>query len=219
MNRTSHACLCVAVLLCTSFAGAQKQKKTVAAKPPAPTITVAVDATNTPRKIFHATLKIPSSAGTLTLYYPKWIPGEHGPTGPVQNLTGLKFSAGGQALAWRRDLKDGWTLHVAVPAGQTEVTADLDFVSPGGEGIYTSGGSATEKMTVINWNTLLLYPEGYKSDDVMFTASLKLPEGWKFGTSLPVASQNGGEVQFAPISLTLLVDSPVITGQYLKVVP
>src|SRR5678815_5251472 len=82
MNRTSHACLCVAVLLCTSFAGAQKQKKTVAAKSPAPTITVAVDATNTPRKIFHATLKIPSIAGTLTLYYPKWIPGEHGPTGP-----------------------------------------------------------------------------------------------------------------------------------------
>ena len=68
------------------------------AKKPAPTIAVAVDATNTPRKIFHATLKIPASAGTLTLYYPKWIPGEHGPTGPVQNLTGLKFSAGGQTL-------------------------------------------------------------------------------------------------------------------------
>jgi predicted metalloprotease with PDZ domain len=212
MIRAFHASCCVLVILISAFVSAQTKKT-------APTITVAVDASDTPRKIFHATLRIPASSGTLTLYYPKWIPGEHGPTGPVENLTGLKFSANGQALPWRRDLKDGWTLHVEVPAGQTEVTADLDFVSPGGEGIYTSGGSATEKMTVINWNTMLLYPEGWKSDDLTYTASLKLPEGWKFGTSLPVTSQNGNNVQFAPISLTLLVDSPVITGQYLKVVP
>jgi predicted metalloprotease with PDZ domain len=217
MHRTSHAVVCVIILLTCTFAVAQK--KTAAPKKAAPTITIAVDATSTPRKIFHATLHIPASAGPLTLYYPKWIPGEHGPTGPVQNLTGLKFSAGGQTLTWRRDLKDGWTFNVDVPTGQTEVVADLDFVSPGGEGIYTSGGSATEKMTVINWNTLLLYPAGYTSDELTFTASLKLPEGWKFGTSLQVASQNASEIQFAPTTLTLLVDSPVITGQYMKIVP
>src|SRR4029079_18105188 len=108
-----------------AFAGPPKTP----AKGPAPVITIALDAREAPRKIFHARLTIPASAGTLTLYYPKWIPGEHGPTGPIQNLTGLKFSAGGQTLPWRRDLKDGWTLHVEVPAGQTEVTADLDFVS------------------------------------------------------------------------------------------
>ena len=217
MDRTSRAVVCVMVSLACTFTVAQK--KTAVTKKSAPTITIAVDATSTPRKIFHATLHIPASAGPLTLYYPKWIPGEHGPTGPVQNLTGLKFSAGGQTLAWRRDLKDGWTFNVDVPAGQTEVVADLDFVSPGGEGIYTSGGSATEKMTVINWNTLLLYPAGYTSDELTFTASLKLPEGWKFGTSLQVASQNSTEIQFAPTTLTLLVDSPVITGQFMKIVP
>ncbi|HEX3322386.1 MAG TPA: M61 family peptidase [Terriglobales bacterium] len=217
MHRTSHAVVCVIILLTCTFAVAQK--KTATPKKSAPTITIAVDATSTPRKIFHATLHIPASAGPLTLYYPKWIPGEHGPTGPVQNLTGLKFSAGGQTLAWRRDLKDGWTFNVDVPAGQTEVVADLDFVSPGGEGIYTSGGSATEKMTVISWNTMLLYPAGYISDELTFTASVKLPEGWKFGTSLQVANQNGNQIQFAPTTLTLLVDSPVITGQYMKIVP
>src|ERR1044071_7674178 len=106
MHRTSHAVVCVIILLTCTFAVAQK--KTATPKKSAPTITIAVDATSTPRKIFHATLHIPASAGPLTLYYPKWIPGEHGPTGPVQNLTGLKFSAGEQTLAWRRDLKDGW---------------------------------------------------------------------------------------------------------------
>src|SRR5215475_11664240 len=74
-----------------------------------PTISLSVDATEAPRKIFHARLRIPATPGTLTLYYPKWIPGEHAPDGPINDLAGLKFSAGGQTLKWRRDLFDGWT--------------------------------------------------------------------------------------------------------------
>jgi predicted metalloprotease with PDZ domain len=190
------------------------------AKTPAPTITVAVDATEAPRKIFHARQTIPATPGSLTLYFPKWIPGEHGPTGPIQDLTGLKFTAGGRELKWRRDLLDGYTFHVEVPAGANSVEASLDFVSPGEQdGIYTAGANATDKMAVISWNTLLLYPEGWPSDDLKFTASLRLPEGWKFGTPLPVASQGGNEIKFSTVSLTTLVDSPVITGQYLRVVP
>jgi predicted metalloprotease with PDZ domain len=193
----------------------------VLAAGPAPTIKLAVDATQAPRRIFHAHLSIPANPGTLTLYYPKWIPGEHGPTGPIQGLMGLKFTAGGQELKWRRDLLDGWTLHVEVPAGFSSVEAALDFVSPsdmGGQGIYTGGANATDKMAVISWNTLLLYPEGWTSDELKYEASLRLPSGWKFGTSLITASQ-GTEIKFAPVSLTMLVDSPVITGEFLRVVP
>ena len=91
-----------------------------------PTVTIFVDASAAPRKIFHATLKIPASAGDFTLYYPKWIPGEHAPDGPVIDLAGLKFSAGGKTLKWRRDLLDGFTIHVDVPAGEGEITAELD---------------------------------------------------------------------------------------------
>ena len=132
-----------------------------AAKGSAPRISLFVDATETPRKIFHARMSIPAQPGTLTLYYPKWIPGEHGPTGPIQDLAGLKFTANGQDLAWRRDLLDGWTFHVEVPAGATSVEATLDFISPAGqEGIYTGGATATDRMGVINWNTMLLYPAG-----------------------------------------------------------
>src|ERR1700716_747301 len=185
-----------------------------------PSITLFVDATSAPRKIFHATLKIPASAGDLTLFYPKWIPGEHAPDGPVVDLAGLKFSAGGKTLKWRRDLLDGFTLHVEVPAGTNEVNAELDFLSPATfEGGFSAGSSATDKMAVISWNQVLLYPKGSKSDDINYSASLRIPQSWKFGTPLPVLNQSGNEIHFATVSLTTLVDSPVITGEFLKVVP
>src|SRR5258708_21726852 len=82
-----------------------------------PTVVLSVDASEAPRKILHAQLRIPAKPGTLTLYYPKWIPGEHGPTGPITDLTGLKFTAGGKTLQWRRDRLDGSTFHVEVPPG------------------------------------------------------------------------------------------------------
>jgi predicted metalloprotease with PDZ domain len=192
-----------------------------AASTPAPQISLSVDATEAPRKIFHATMTIPAKPGTLTLYYPKWIPGEHGPTGPIQDLAGLKFSSNGKVLQWRRDLLDGWTFHVEVPAGASSVEASLDFISPAGSdgGVYTGGATATDKMAVLNWNAMLLYPAGWTSDELNYSASLRLPSDWKFGTSLAVASHSGSEVKFAPVSLTMLIDGPVITGQYLKVVP
>jgi predicted metalloprotease with PDZ domain len=183
-----------------------------------------VDASTAPRKIIHAQLRIPAKPGTLTLYYPKWIPGDHGPTGPITDLTGLKFTASGKTLPWRRDLVDGYTFHVEVPAGESEVTADLDYASPAShDGLYGGGMAATEKLYIVNWDTLLLYPAGSGSDQLTYSASLRLPAGWKFGTSLHVASQvgkvNGNEIHFAPVSLTMLVDGPVIAGEYLKVVP
>lgn len=185
-----------------------------------PTVTLSVDASDAPRKIFHAQLHIPAQPGTLTLYYPKWIPGEHGPTGPITDLTGLKFTASGKPLPWRRDLLDGFTFHVEVPPGENEVVANLDYASPASfEPGYSAGMSATEKLYIVNWNTLLLYPAGYGSDQLTYSASLRLPAGWKFGTSLHVSNQAGSEIHFAPVSLTMLVDGPVLTGEYLKVVP
>ncbi len=186
----------------------------------APTITLSVDASEAPRKIFHAQLRIPAKPGTLTLYYPKWIPGEHGPTGPITDLTGLKFTANGKPLPWRRDLLDGFTFHVEVPAGENEIIANLDYASPASsEAGYTAGLAATEKLYIVNWNTLLLYPAGYSSDQLTYSASLRLPAGWKFGSSLHVSNQAGNDIHFAPVSLTMLVDGPVLAGEYLKVVP
>src|SRR6202167_2164516 len=112
-----------------------------------PTVTLFVDASSAPRKIFHAKLKIPATAGDLTLYYPKWIPGEHAPDGPVIDLAGLKFFAGGKTLKWRRDLLDGFTIHVEVLPGESEVNAELDLLSPPTfESGFSAGSPATDKM-------------------------------------------------------------------------
>ena len=187
---------------------------------PAPHIRVAVDATQAARKIFHVKMTVPASSGSMTFYYPEWIPGEHGPTGPVQDLTGLFFKANGKQLTWRRDLLDGWTFHVEVPQGVSSIDVAFDFASPAGEeGLYTGGPSATDKMAVLSWNTLVLYPSGWTSDQIMFEASVRLPAGWKYGTPLPVANASGDEVSFQPVSLTTLVDSPIISGEFLRVIP
>jgi predicted metalloprotease with PDZ domain len=187
----------------------------------APHINIALDATDAPRKILHAQLTIPATAGTLTLYYPKWIPGEHAPSGPAIDLTGLKFTANGQFLKWRRDLAENWAIHVEVPAGAQEVHASLDYLEPGesDQSLFSAGSSATQKMLVISWNQVLLYPKGWTGDQIIYSASVRLPAGWKFGTPLPVASRSGDEIHFDSVSLFTLVDSPIISGEYLKVVP
>jgi predicted metalloprotease with PDZ domain len=185
-----------------------------------PNVSLSVDASEAPRKIFHARLRIPATPGTLTLYYPKWIPGEHAPDGPINDLAGLKFTAGGQTLKWRRDLLDGWTINVEVPAGQNEVLADLDFLSPATfAGGFSAGSSATNKLVIISWNQVLLYPKGWKAEDITFSASLKLPKGWKYATALPGAHEVENDLHFSPAPLTTLIDSPVLAGEFLKAVP
>jgi predicted metalloprotease with PDZ domain len=209
--------------LCLVPAPAQKSSTKKPSKAAAPRVTLAVDLTDAPRKVFHARLTIPATPGSLTLYYPKWLPGEHGPTGPVQNLTGLKFTANGETLKWRRDLLDGWTFHVEVPAGVSSVEASLDFDSPTGgpvrEGLYTGGQTATDKLALLSWNTVVLYPAGWPASELTYEASLRLPADWKFATALPIASQSGSVIQFQPAPLNTLIDSPVLSGEFMRVVP
>ena len=174
-----------------------------------PTISLTIDATNVPQKILHAHLVIPVKPGPLTLYYPKWIAGEHGPDGPIADLTGLKFETDGKSIPWQRDLLDVFTFHVDIPADATHLDAMYDYIEP-------ADRSATDKLLILEWNEVVLYPAGTPSDRLTYETTLLVPDGWKFGTALPVASQNGNRVLFKPISLDLLVDSPVITGQYYR---
>ena len=219
MQRLRLAAIPLLLVALLSTASAQKTKKS-ATPPAAPVLTLSVDATDAPRKVFHAKEEIPATPGDLVLYYPKWIPGEHAPDGPVNDTAGIYFNADGKTLRWYRDKLDMWTFHVEVPAGVTKVEATLDFLSPVNQpGGFSSGSSATAKLAVLSWNWLVLYPKGWSSDQVQVTANLKIPQGWKYGTALPQASAGDGTIQFAPASLTTLVDSPVIMGQYLKKVP
>jgi hypothetical protein len=123
-------------------------------------ITLQVDATDAPRDILHARLHIPAQPGPLTLVYPKWIPGEHGPTGPITDLAGLKISAAGQPVEWQRDAEDMFAFHFQVPAGADAVDVALDFLLPPNSGEFSSGASSTAKLLDLSWNQVLLYPQG-----------------------------------------------------------
>ncbi len=182
-------------------------------------IALAVDASDAPGKLFHARLTIPAAPGPLTLLYPKWIPGEHGPTGPINGLTGLRITAGGQAIQWRRDDVDTYAIHVLVPAGAKELEVALDYASPSERGGFTAGATASAHMMVLSWNWLLLYPQGYAADQILYRANLRLPSEWQSGSALPVVSQSGNTVNYQSASLYTLIDSPVIAGRYFRLVP
>jgi predicted metalloprotease with PDZ domain len=164
-------------------------------------------------------LQIPVTAGEVELVFPKWIPGEHGPTGPIVDLTGLKFFANGQRLAWRRDLVEMYEFHLTVPQGVNTLEATLDLVMPAPPEGFSSGASATTQLDVLSWNQVVLYPLGPRTDEIQVVASLKLPAGWKYGTALPVAGESGGEINFQQVSLTTLVDSPVLAGAHFRRIP
>jgi predicted metalloprotease with PDZ domain len=170
-----------------------------------------VDARDAPRNILHSTLTIPVPSGAVTLVYPKWIPGNHRPTGPIQNLTGLHINAGPRELAWQRDLVDMWAFHVQVPSGVNQLELSYDTITYNGQ-----SSASSSKVLDLNWNQVVLYPQGVASDAVEVTASLRLPEGWKFGTALAPASQSENSVEFQPVSLTRLVDSPLIAGLWYR---
>src|SRR5436190_20934250 len=101
--------LAASLVLLSCIAIATAQKSILKSAPPK--LTLAVDATEAPRKIFHAKETIPVTPGTATLYFPKWIPGEHGPTGPIADLAGTKFMAGGKELTWHRDSAEMYTIY------------------------------------------------------------------------------------------------------------
>ena len=185
--------------------------------PAALEITISVDASQAPSKILRAHLTIPVSPGALTLYYPKWIPGAHAPLGPISNLTGLKFTANGAAVSWKRDLRDVFAFHLDVPAGAKQLEVDLEYLEPTGLG-GTTNGFASDKLMAFYWNQVVLYPAGFTADKVVFKPALTLPAGWKFGTALPVASQSGAQIRFQPAALDRLVDSPLIAGEYYRVI-
>ncbi|MCA1609710.1 MAG: M61 family peptidase [Acidobacteria bacterium] len=183
------------------------------------TIRLEVDAREAPRKIFHARLTIPAAPGPLTLLYPKWIPGEHGPTGPIADVGGFRIAAGGTPVPWTRDPVEMYAVRCEVPAGASEVEVGLDFLSPASTGQFSSGSSATDALALVSWNQVLVYPKGPQADSLLYAASLRLPSGWSHATALAEEGGGGDLIHFAPVSLTTLVDSPVLAGKYFRVVP
>ena len=182
-------------------------------------IAISVDLTDAPRKILHAQLAIPVQPGPLTLVYPQWIPGEHGPTGPIDNFAGIVFEVNGQAILWQRDSVDMFALHLTIPSGASTLDAHVDFLATAAPTGFSAGASTSANLAVLAWNELILYPAGAASAQIFIEPSLKLPEGWKFGTALTTASSAGALTRFRPVPLNMLVDSPVLAGRFFRQIP
>ncbi|MEO7150009.1 MAG: peptidase M61 [Rhodanobacteraceae bacterium] len=178
------------------------------------TITLSVDASDTAQGIFHAHETIPVQAGELTLLYPKWIPGKHSPTGPIDKLAGITVTANGRPLIWARDKYDVYAFHIDVSQGVASIDVDYQFLSPRE---HDQGRIVmTDAMLNLQWNAVVLYPAGYYSRDITYAPSIKLPDGWQLGTALETASKSGDTITFKPTTLNTLVDSPIYAGEYFK---
>lgn len=171
-------------------------------------IELAVDASDVARHLVHARQTMRVVPGELRLTYPRWIPGNHRPSGPVEDVAGIRVTANGRPLAWRRDPVDLYTIGVTVPAGVDTIELAFDLIAP------PNNGWGTQFLATLNWYHVLFYPEGKQSDEVQMRVSLTVPPDWRFATALPVARESGSTVEFQPAALTTVADSPVIMGRY-----
>lgn len=183
-------------------------------------IKLSVDATEAARNVLRVRETMAVKAGALTLFYPKWIPGEHAPTGTLNDMVNLFVTANGKLIVWRRDDVEMFAFHLTIPANVKQIEIGFDDVSQ-------PGTLASAHLSRVKWNRLLLYPKGAKSDDVQISGSLKLPAGWDYATALPVEKEQRTTinpvdklskltVDFKPVSLTTFVDSPAVVGEYYK---
>ncbi|WP_423373279.1 M61 family metallopeptidase [Dyella nitratireducens] len=211
--------LAFAIAMGLAVAGANAQQARTDNVPPPQdqpylgTVTLHVDANDTAQGIFRVHETIPVQAGTLTLLYPQWIPGDHSPTGPINLLAGLKLTAGGKPLKWKRDEYNVYAFHVDVPAGVSSIDASFQYLSGRTD---SEGFEITDRMMDMEWSKVLLYPAGYFSRGITFAPSVTFARGWQFGTALETASQSGDTTTFKPVTLNNLVDSPIYAGEYFK---
>ncbi len=191
-------------------------------------IRITVDLSEAPRRLFHAEIDIPAQPGPLSLTTPKWIPGNHRPTGPADQIVGVVFTAGGQTLKWRRDDVDLYNFHLLVPSGATSVHAHLDYIAL---------ARVSDHMAVLEWEKLMLYPADRPGKDIPIQPSVTVPQGWGIGTALqpngattppPTTGVDEQDHQSTPGATTThyaittveqLEDSPLITGEYFHEFP
>ncbi|HEU0276515.1 MAG TPA: peptidase M61 [Rhodanobacteraceae bacterium] len=180
------------------------------------TLRIHVDASDTSQGIFRVRETIPAAPGELTLLYPKWLPGNHSPTGPIDKLAGLTFRANGKPLGWRRGQYDVYAFTVDVPEGAKAVEVEFQYLSARnpGEGPV----EMTAELLDLVWSKTSLYPAGHYTRGITCVASVTLPAGWGFGTALERSTQKGATTTFKPVAYDTLVDSPIYAGRYFKLV-
>jgi predicted metalloprotease with PDZ domain len=173
-----------------------------------------VDATDVERKIVRVRQTIPVTAGPLVLLYPKFLPGNHAATGPIQLISGVTVTGGGNRIDWLRDTIDPYAFHLDVPQGVSEITVDFQWLTQPDNATWRV--TMTPEMVNLQWEKALLYPAGYRSTGITFAPSIRLPEGWKYGVALDTERYENGVATFRPTDLYTLIDSPLFGGAHFQ---
>ena len=152
--------------------------------------------------------------GPFTLLFPKWLPGNHGPTGPLDKFAGLVITADGKPVPWTRDPVDVYAFHVDVPAGAKALELSFQFLSavsrPEGRIMMTPD------LLSLQWDAVALYPAGYFARDIQVEPRVKLPAGFTAATALETAAADGDVTTYKPVDFETLIDSPMIAGRYFR---
>jgi predicted metalloprotease with PDZ domain len=204
---------CIVLALGTRVTGGPLSAQTPPAKL---TMSVDVDASHATRGLLHVHEQIPVTPGLLTLEYPRWVPGEHMPSGPIVNLAALVITAGPLRLRWERDLVDLNAFHIDVPPGTSSLDVRFDFLGAS-TGRYSSGRLASANILVLTWHKVLLVPavEDYRT--ITIAPSVTLPgSDWQYATALDVATHAANGLAFAPVTMETLVDSPFDAGTNMR---
>ena len=178
-------------------------------------IEITADLSDAPKKLYHAEVDLPVKAGPVSLTTPQWIPGNHRPTGPAADITGVVFTANGQVIPWRRDDVDLYQFHLTIPKGVTTLHAHLDCIVT---------RRLSQNMAVLEWEKLLLYPAKTPVREIAIQPSITVPTGWGTGTALvpdgtPTANGKTTTTHYAATTVEQLEDSPAITGRYFHEYP
>jgi len=177
-----------------------------------------VDAREIARNRVHSELVLAARPGPLTLAFAKWIPGEHGPNGPLDAIIGLEISAGGSVVPWTRDPLDLYAFRLTVPRGADHLDITIDVGLPTDGATFTSGQTNTARLAIINWNEFLLYPRGVDAERLSIEASLVPPADWTVQCALAAQAGSDGSVSFEKSSLGRLIDSPAQIGRFAKLI-
>ncbi len=189
---------------------------TASAAPAGPVLEV--DATAVFQHLLRARLRLPVRPGPLVLVYPKWLPGEHSPSGRIEDIVGLTITAAGKPLPWQRDAEDMYAIACEIPSGVTSIDVSYEYAAgTGGRGAPLPA-VASQQLFILKWNHVLLYPKGADPKSFTLSPSLRLPAGWTAASALAVVEKRGEVVRFESVSLETLVDSPVAAGAHGRII-
>ena len=177
-------------------------------------IALDIDATDTERGIFRVKETIPvAKSGAMTLLYPKWLPGNHSPTGQIEKLAGLVIRANGRIVPWTRDPVDVFAFHIDVPQGARRLDLAFQFLSA----TKPDQGriAMTPNLISLQWNSLSLYPAGYYVRRIPVDAVVRYPAGFSAVAAVP-ARAVGSTYTYDRANYEVLVDSPVLAGRYYR---